>query len=113
MPLVYDGQESGLDKRLEFFQKDPIEWKNYEHAPFYAKLLRLKHENPALWNGQYGADVQVIETGNDKVFAFQRKQGSSVVSVVVNLSGGPQDFTLPGQKRAQLPAWEYQLDARK
>jgi hypothetical protein len=32
---------------------------------------------------------------------------------MVNLSDSPQDFTLPGQKRAQLPAWEYQLDAHK
>jgi glycosidase len=113
MPLIYGGQESGLDKRLEFFQKDPIEWKDYENAAFYARLLRLKHDNPALWNGQYGAAVDVLDTGNDKVFAFQRKQGSNVVRVVVNLSGSPQAFTLPGAKREQLPAWDYRIDARK
>ena len=29
MPLVYSGQEAGLDKRLEFFEKDAINWKEY------------------------------------------------------------------------------------
>lgn len=112
MPLIYDGQESGLDKRLEFFQRDPIDWKNYQYADFYAGLLKLKHDNPALWNGQYGADVDVLETGNDKVFAFQRKQGSNVVRVVVNVSASPQSFTLAG-KQEQLAAWDYRISATK
>lgn len=113
MPLIYDGQESGLDKRLEFFKKDPIEWKNYQYAPFYAHLLKLKHEHPALWNGQYGAEAEAIETGNDKVFAFKRQKERDVVTVVVNLSGEKQAFALPGQKRQQLAAWDYRIDARK
>jgi glycosidase len=72
MPLIYGGQESGLDKRIEFFEKDPVQWKTYAYAPFYAGLLKLKHGNPALWNGHYGGDIQVLDTGNDKVFAFRR-----------------------------------------
>ncbi|MEO1022653.1 MAG: alpha-amylase family glycosyl hydrolase, partial [Bacteroidota bacterium] len=35
MPLIYNGQESGLDKRLEFFEKDPIDWKEYKYEAFY------------------------------------------------------------------------------
>ena len=27
MPLVYSGQEAGLNRSLKFFDKDPIEWK--------------------------------------------------------------------------------------
>ncbi len=27
MPLIYNGQEAGNSKRLEFFEKDPIQWK--------------------------------------------------------------------------------------
>lgn len=70
MPLIYGGQESGLDKRIQFFERGPIAWKDYRYAPFYADVLKLKHDNPALWNGQYGGAVQVLDTGNDKVFAF-------------------------------------------
>jgi len=112
MPLIYGGQESGLDKRIAFFEKDPIAWKNYQYAPFYAGLLALKHDNPALWNGQYGGAVQVLGTGNDKVFAFRRTQGANTVTVAVNLSGDAQRYTLPGRAGAQdLAAWDYRIDA--
>jgi glycosidase len=113
MPLIYGGQESGLDKRLEFFEKDPVQWKQYQYAPFYKSLLELKHANPALWNGPYGGPVQVIDTGNDKVFAFQRKMGSNVVSVTVNLSGAPQSYAVHGQKPGTLSAWDYRIASAK
>jgi glycosidase len=113
MPLIYGGQESGLDKRLEFFEKDPVQWKTYQYAPFYARLLKLKHDNPALWNGQYGGAVEVLDTGNDKVFAFRRKTGGNTVSVAVNLSGKRQSYSLPGQKAARLSAWDYEVNAHK
>jgi glycosidase len=113
MPLIYGGQEAGLDKRLEFFEKDPIQWKGYRYAPFYTQLLKLKHDNPALWNGQYGGGAQVLETGNDKVFAFRRQMGGNAVTVAVNVSGGEQSYTLPGQKPAQLSAWDYRIDTKK
>lgn len=50
MPLVYSGQESDNQKRLEFFEKDPIDWGNYKLADFYSKLLHLNQENCALAN---------------------------------------------------------------
>jgi glycosidase len=112
MPLVYGGQESKLDKRIQFFEKDPVQWKEYEYAPFYAGLLKLRHANPALWNGQYGGDLQVVDTGNDKVFAFKRRLGKNVVAVAVNVSGDKQAYSLPGQKAQQtLAAWDYRIDA--
>jgi glycosidase len=112
MPLVYGGQESKLDKRIQFFEKDPVQWKSYENAPFYAGLLKLKHANPALWNGQYGGELQVLDTGNDKVFAFKRQLGRNVVAVAVNVSGDKQSYSLPGQKAQQtLAAWDYLIDA--
>jgi len=51
MPLVYSGQEAGLNKRLQFFEKDEINWDTLHKEDFYTKLLDLKHENMALWNG--------------------------------------------------------------
>jgi glycosidase len=111
MPLIYGGQEAGLDKRIEFFEKDPIAWKNYANAPFYAKLLKLKHDNPALWNGQYGGAVEVLETGNDKVFAFLRKRDGNAVKVSVNLSNEAQTFVPGGGKQQSLAAWDYRIEA--
>jgi glycosidase len=111
MPLIYGGQESGLDKRIEFFEKDPINWKDYKYASFYTGLLKLKHDNRALWNGQYGGKVEVLATGNDKVFAFKRVLAGNAVQVTVNLSNEVQRYALPGTKGQQLPAWDYRIDA--
>ena len=52
MPLIYNGQESRLTKKLEFFEKDAIAWKTYELSDFYAGLTALKHQHPALAAGQ-------------------------------------------------------------
>lgn len=113
MPLIYGGQEAGLGKRLAFFEKDAIAWGRMPNADFYARLLKLKKDNPALANGQYGAPVQLIATGNDKVFAFQRRQGGNLVRVVVNLSAGRQTFTLDGAKAAPLGPWRWRIKAEK
>lgn len=112
MPLIYSGQEAGLDKRLAFFEKDQIEWKNYPLASFYAFMLKLKRDNPAMANGQYGAPAQILETGNDQVFAFKRVKGNNVVDVAVNLSGKTQAYSVPGSKQMSLKAWSWTVKAR-
>jgi hypothetical protein len=43
--LIYSGQEAGLWKRLAFFDKDLIEWKDDKLFTLFAKLNRLKKEN--------------------------------------------------------------------
>ncbi|NCO56430.1 MAG: alpha-amylase, partial [Bacteroidetes bacterium] len=56
MPLIYSGQEAGLNKRLKFFDKDTIEWKKDDFFNLYETLIALKKRNKALWNGAYGGD---------------------------------------------------------
>ncbi|RYE86848.1 MAG: alpha-amylase, partial [Oxalobacteraceae bacterium] len=46
MPLIYNGQEARLDKRLAFFEKDAIAWHGYELTGFYQRLIALKHAHP-------------------------------------------------------------------
>jgi len=95
MPLVYSGQEAGLNKRLAFFEKDSIDWTNYPKQDFYTKLLKLKHENKALWNGIYGGNYHKISTSNDdNIFAFYRNNSNDKLIVVLNLSNENQEFTL-------------------
>ena len=103
MPLIYNGQESRLAKRLEFFEKDAIAWKSYELEPFYANLLALKHKHPALGNGQYGGALALVDVGNDQLFAFRRTLGADSVTVVVNVTRAAQSFKLAGADRS-LPA---------
>jgi glycosidase len=91
MPLMYNGQEAGLDKRLLFFEKDLIDWKDYPKAEFYNQLISLKHNQAALWNGNYGERFVRIQTSSDReIFAFDRGN----VRVILNLSPYDKVFSL-------------------
>lgn len=101
MPLVYSGQESGLDKRLDFFEKDVIEWKEHRFYDLYRKLFVLKKENKALWNGNFGGKIQKIKTGKDKqVYSFLREKEGDKVFVIINLSENPQTIKLNNRSLA-------------
>ncbi len=110
MPLIYSGQEDGLDKRLAFFDKDPIVWGNHRRADFYAGLLELKHRRPALSSGMEPGNLELVETGNPRVFAFHRLAKGDKVTVVVNLSAEPATVTLPGGQPLALGGWGWKID---
>lgn len=94
MPLIYNGQESVLDKQLEFFEKDEIEWKTYAYQNFYTLLLQLNTENQALWNGSHGGDFTRIESP-EQTYAFTRKKNGDQVIVAINNSDTPQQISVP------------------
>lgn len=90
-PLIYTGQESAMDKKLEFFKKDDVPWGDFKYAPFYKTLFDLKHRNKALWNGEYGGVLAKINTGNDEnIYAFTREKDGDKVVVIINLSSKVQ-----------------------
>lgn len=94
MPLIYNGQEIGLNRRLEFFENDPISWKTTATSTalteFYRKLVALKTKNPALWNGAYGGPLKVHDGSNPFVLSYSRTKGTSKVIVSINLSSKTQ-----------------------
>ncbi|MGE4513548.1 MAG: alpha-amylase family glycosyl hydrolase [Chryseobacterium sp.] len=128
MPLVYSGQEAGLDRSLEFFEKDPIDWKSHENEELYTILFKLKHQNKALWNGRYGGEMlriindrmdQVIsfvrEKEGDKVLTFMNLSNTSVMvqldtsfdtGLYINLFTGKQQ-AVPDTMILSMEAWEY------
>lgn len=110
IPLVYNGQEAKLDKKLAFFEKDPIEWNNIDLELFFAGLNALKKQNPALWNGAAGAPVQLLDVGNEQLFAFKRQQGANNVRVIVNTTGQLQKYKLAGDEgQAYLKPWRWRI----
>lgn len=96
IPLLYSGQELPNLKRLEFFEKDPIEWtNNYQMADFYKTLLNLKSSNPALRGGDANVVTYLLNTSeNDKIFAYIRKNKWNEVLVVLNFSKEEVNFTI-------------------
>jgi len=87
MLLIYNGQEAAFNKRLRFFEKDTIKWDNFVYTDFYKKLIALKKQNQALWNGTEGGSFQRIATTDNKsIFAFIRNKNDSQVAVILNLT---------------------------
>jgi len=96
-PLIYSGQEAGNYRKLNFFDKDFIEWKEDKMTPFFQKLNELKNRSKTLWQG----DFKIIETTSpERIFAFKRKDGDSEIIVLLNLSGQKISFRLPKYENA-------------
>ncbi|MGQ1909721.1 alpha-amylase family glycosyl hydrolase [Marinifilum sp. RC60d5] len=95
MPLIYSGQEAGMDKRLKFFEKDEIDWSNMELAAFYKELIALKKNNKALQNGVKGGKlVRIPSDKNEAIYAFSREAEGDKVVVILNLSKEATKATL-------------------
>ncbi|NMH27293.1 alpha-amylase family glycosyl hydrolase [Flavobacterium silvaticum] len=95
MPLVYGGQEAGLDKSLKFFDKDEIDWSNLNYAPLYKKLFDLKHRNKALWNGRNGGVmIRIFNDKMNQVVSFSRTMDNDRVVTIVNYSKEPTKVKL-------------------
>jgi glycosidase len=87
MPLIHNGQEAGYDKRLEFFERDPIVWQDHPHGELYRSLFALKHANTALWNAPWGARmVRVPNSDKTRILSFVRANEADKVFAVFNFS---------------------------
>ena len=102
--LVYTGQEIGLDRRLAFFEKDPItDWSENSYTNFWKELVQLKHDNPALAAGEKGGPISWWEVP-EGIVAFSRKVEGNMVVVLADfrIQEGPEEpfaptFNLPGE----------------
>jgi glycosidase len=97
MPLIYNGQEAGNPRRLAFFEKDSISWREHPIGDLYRRLLVLKKENTALWNGHWGAPMQqVTNSAPAQVFSFVRANETSKIFAVFNFSPDSRKVTFEG-----------------
>lgn len=102
----------GFDHRFEFFEKDPVPaWERNGFTDFYAALIRLRHENPALAAGERGgqAAYPLGERTPDGLMLFSRTAGGNEVTVAANLSAEEVAFDLPfeGSRREFFTGKEY------
>ncbi|NJB86216.1 glycosidase [Lewinella marina] len=88
IPLIHNGQEAGLDKRLAFFSRDPIEWKEHPFAELFARLSALKKEHSALANAPWGATmIRVPNNHESEVLSFVRQDENGKVFAIFNFCG--------------------------
>jgi len=91
IPLIYNGQEYGLEKRLEFFEKDFIPKKESEFFDFYKNLNKLKKENNLL-DIDPKIRFEIIETNNPDIVCFKRSKAEDTIYFIGNLSENKQEF---------------------
>lgn len=86
MPMIYNGQEAGLDRRLEFFERDPIVWPKETHpaTKLYQVMTALRHANPALHTG--AAMRRLDTTDNATFYVIERSAGERKVVGIFNLT---------------------------
>lgn len=99
-PLIYCGEEANNRKRLQFFEKDAIVWGDTSLYGWYRKMNALKHSQPALANGNFGAPTTFIQIQNQEdltsLLAFERTLDGKSVIVVANFSTNTQSFKTVG-----------------
>lgn len=100
MPLIYNGQEAGFNRRLAFFEKDSVDWNtSSQFAMMYKHLNALRKENPALWSGLDGGTFEEVSNSNTKnILSFKRVRGRNVVFAVFNLSDRTQKVNLSDEQ---------------
>ena len=85
IPLLYNGQEYSLNKRLEFFEKDFIPKENTELVKFYNKLGKIKRNNKALhFSKETKFDIK--NSMDEDIFILERTLENESVLLISNLS---------------------------
>lgn len=135
IPLVYNGMEACNNTRLEFFEKDAIDWsklgdrRTCEYGQLLQDLIAFRKANPALENGHWGARMQKVDTNQpERIFAWVREEDGNKVLGLFNFYGETTDVTfadgLPAGNYAEfrggntalasgdtltIPAWGFRL----
>ena len=130
MPLIYNGQETSLNKRLKFFEKDAIDWSKMDLVDFYSQIFELKKSNAALsLINRSQIDFIPIDS-SPNLLGFYRKYGNDIIICFFNLGNESGSFTLPEvwefkgrykelhtgkgiclkkNKSIEIPAWGYKV----
>ena len=89
IPMLYNGDEICLPKRLEFFEKDPIDWSRdpFEMTKLYKELIALRDLHACLWAAPWGGTMAVLPTDHpEQIFAFEREEEGDMCLAMFNFS---------------------------
>lgn len=90
VPMIYNGQEIGYAKRINYFTHDPITWTaNPAVTEEYKHILSFRNNSAAIKTGQ------LFTYSSDDVVAFSKEGDGEKVFVLVNLRNKAVDYTLP------------------
>ncbi len=124
MPLIYSGDEYGLDHRLLFFEKDSIPKTKGKNWAIFAKLGKLKESETALNGGKNAAVLKSFSSENKNVMAFERSKADASLKFLANMSKDALEVEVPFEgtftdkmtgekvvlekgKKISLQPWQY------
>jgi len=88
VPMIYNGQEIGYNKRINYFAKTPIDWSTADASMLaeYKKIIAFRNSNNAVKSGTY--------TGysNNAISAFTMVKDAEKVLVLSNLTDSPAKY---------------------
>ena len=98
MPLIYNGQEIGMNKAMSLFEPSPVQWDptNKIYLDLFQRLTKLKRTQPALEDGANRGSLKIIPTNKDNVFVYSRKKGDNEVLVMLNFNNVAVNFKWNG-----------------
>jgi len=92
VPLIYNGEEVGNEKKLSLFEKVDINWsKGKDFRELYEALGSLRHEHPALRQGTY---MFVRNSASASVYSFIRVKEQDTMLVVINFGSAVEKLKL-------------------
>ncbi|HBB80831.1 MAG TPA: alpha-amylase [Cryomorphaceae bacterium] len=100
LPLVYTGQEAGLDHQFPFFTKDTIglDWSTTSaDASFFAEMIALKHNHVTLSNGvdRHEMALQIDTTSNSAMITRGKKGSADQVVAIFQFSDSLPAYSAP------------------
>ena len=117
IPMLYNGDEVGLPKRLEFFEKDPIDWSSdpMDMNTLYTELIKLRDVHSCLWAAPWGGSMAVLPTDHpEQVFAFEREAVGDMCLAMFNFSDSEVTYKVENHlvttdSEFTLPAHGYHI----
>jgi len=97
-PLIYTGDEIGLDHAIAFTSKDPVDWdsSDYSYRQQLTVLADIRRNNPALYCGNYGGEIQYYEVESNYVLAFSREKDGNRIKCIFNVTKREHDLDTNG-----------------
>ncbi|WP_243749319.1 alpha-amylase family glycosyl hydrolase [Mucilaginibacter agri] len=90
VPLIYDGQEVGSSKEINYFANDPIDWiTNPDMVAEYKKIIAFRTGSEAVKSGT------MTVYNNADIIAFEKKSGTDDVLILVNARNSVINFSIP------------------
>ncbi len=94
VPIVYYGDELGMEGGDDPFCRRCMPWEQAEQSPvraWYKKLIALRNGSPALRYGTF----RTAHVGGDGLYAFVREDAAQTALVVLNTTDAPLEAALP------------------